>query len=92
MHEVVRGRADDPVAPRYKRPVKHRALARKYVIGQFKGSADAKRATKRGGNHARSRRPRLVAHHLGINTRVCRRCGLSAHQIVNKRLEWCEGR
>lgn len=59
---------------------------------RFKGSAWAKRATKRGGNPARTQNPRLVHHQLDPRSRFCRRCSYGMAQIVNHRLIFCEGR
>lgn len=58
----------------------------------FKGSKQAKRAAKRGGNPARSRLPRLCGHAFRIPAQVCGRCGMTKHAIVNARAEFCAGR
>lgn len=61
----------------------------------FKGSAHAKRATKRGGNPARSQLPRPVRHRWSQFTHVCTMCRFTRMKAANlrgsdRRVRYCQ--
>jgi hypothetical protein len=49
----------------------------------FKGSAWAKRATRRGGNPARTQHPRPVRHHWHPYSQICTMCRITKHRALN---------
>ncbi len=49
----------------------------------YKGSAAAKRATKRGGNPVRTQHARPVRHHFSVLTDRCTMCRVSKHRVFN---------
>ncbi len=49
---------------------------------RYKGSPAARRATRRGGNPARTKRAAFVAHHWGYNTQTCMACRATMRGVV----------